>query len=256
MEDRTSFILSMVLFVGAVVLGILNGTYVLRQDMFQHRGQRGYMTLYSQTVILVSYVSSLVGGYAYEKGDLYTYYASWHLSAPTLMLGSFLLILALHAFLPAVQLCMSYDVRWNTAAKGLTYAVFVFTTVGVLTTTIIIGYRQVQLRQTTGLEHLLSLRNIFFTMWAAYAPLLCATISILVIRMVIAVKQNLNLSFRLSPDQPENDTAALHAHALLQTIQRRAVVSTCLAIPVTLVVGCASLYPYSAILDGVMTICE
>ncbi|KAI8904268.1 hypothetical protein DFJ77DRAFT_252222 [Powellomyces hirtus] len=252
-RPTTEFVLSMIPFTLAVIIGLSNGYYVGRQDLIKYRGKRGYTTACSQAVMLVSYVSSLLGGLAYCKGDMPTYNASYHLSGGTFILGSFLVVFVLLAFLPAVQVCMSYNPRWNTAIKITTVGMFGIAIVGFLTTTGMVGHKQVNMEDAKDLDDLVSLRSLFFTAWAAYAPFIASVISILVIRMVIAVKHTL-AGARTSLTELSTNAAPSSVQAALHSIQRRAVLSTCFAIPITLLVGSATLFPYSVIVDAISTL--
>ncbi|KAJ3011904.1 hypothetical protein HKX48_006574 [Thoreauomyces humboldtii] len=209
-------------------------------------------------IMLISYVASTVNGYAYCRGNLFAYDIGFHVADGTFILGSFLLLLTVENFLPAVSLRMAYNELWNKAVKFLTWALFGITITGFVIATGIIAHYQIVLRPTTSdntLELAVSVRAICFTTWSAWAPFVAAAISIVVIRLVIAVKVSLTRTATGAQisSGPDKKTAMAFRKEMLEKVQIKAFATTCVAIPATLVVAGATILPYSVIIDGITT---
>ncbi|KAI8915248.1 hypothetical protein DFJ77DRAFT_440120 [Powellomyces hirtus] len=246
-------ILAMWLFAGAVLVGMVNETYVVKRDIIDKRGRRGFTAVISQSIMLFSYVASMFSGYSYCVGNQYHYEVGSHFASLSFLAGTYILMYVVEGFLPAVQMRMAYNKRWNYAARSVSAVVFSVAFIGNFVTTVMIAHKQSILKETEGLGRLLTIRSAFFTVWLAYAPAVAGVISILVIRMVIAVKKTMadnrnanSLLIRgLSPSDP---------YAILDRMKWKAFISASVAIPVTTAIAFVNLLPYSVMLDAGATL--
>ncbi|KAJ3175433.1 hypothetical protein HDU87_006253 [Geranomyces variabilis] len=242
-----------ILWCASILTGCANLTYVARQDLVRHRGTRTVTMAISQGLMLGSYLVTLWNGYAFTTGNEVGYNAGYHFSTGLVIGGSFLALHVVEGFLPAVQVRMLYNPRWNVALKAGTRLVFVLCSATFLGTTIALAYHDAK----HGLPQpgsLVDARAMAFTIWAAYAPFLACAISILVIRLVIGVKKGLASidNFMQNGDAMEGGRPA--AVAILDDIQRRAISGACIAIPASAGIAVSTAFPYTPILDGAATL--
>ncbi|KAJ3172991.1 hypothetical protein HDU88_004450 [Geranomyces variabilis] len=252
-EPNATNVLGIILWCAASIIGCGNLAYVARQDLVRHRGTRTILTAISQVLMLGCYLGTVWNGYAFTRGDEAGYNAGYHFSTSLLIAGSFMLLHVVEGFLPAVQVRMLYNPKWNVALKAVTRVLFVLCSATFLGTTIALAYHDAKY----GLPQpgtLFDVRAMAFTIWTAYAPFLACAISILVIRMVVGVKKGLASIDNFMQDGDAAEGGRPGAVAILDDIQRRAVISACIAIPASAGIAVTTAFPYTPILDGCATL--
>ncbi|KAJ3149145.1 hypothetical protein HDU89_003860 [Geranomyces variabilis] len=240
-------ILAMSLFSAAVALGIANVIYVVRQDLFAPRVSRSVTTVISQFILLGSYGASLFNGISWCRGDIAGFNQGYHFSSSMVMLGSFLLANVVLGFLPAVQIRLMYDPRWNTLATFITRTVFGICFCGFVATTLAVGIHDLRNPPLTD-SPLLDARSLLYTVWLAYGPLLACTVPVLVLRMIIGAKQRLaGINDALLE---ENGVRPVE---ILGEVQKKSILSLCVAGPMTIALAVSTAWPYSPLLDAFTT---
>ncbi|KAJ3150447.1 hypothetical protein HDU86_006619 [Geranomyces michiganensis] len=244
-------VLALSIFSIAVVAGAGNVIYVVRQDLFVPRVSRSLTVVASQFIMLGSYCSSLYNGLSYCRGDMAGFNRGYPFSSLMVMLGSFMLAHVVLGFLPAVQIRLMYNARWNTVAVALTRMLFGVCFCGFIATTLVIGIHDLQHDAPLTNSPLLDVRGLTFTVWLAYGPVLACTVPVLVLKMIIGVKQRLTGLSDMMMDEHGVKPAEV-----LGDVQKKSIASLCVACPVTVAMAVSTAWPYSPVLDAFATLCS
>ncbi|KAJ3162170.1 hypothetical protein HDU88_007090 [Geranomyces variabilis] len=232
----------------AIAIGVSNTVYTIRSDLVGKAwAPRNTVNVLGLLLILVSSALSFKQGYDYEVAEGRN--RAGRTSDAFFFVGSYLMIMNLQPLLPAVQLRLNYNERWNTLLIATNFLCFALCFVGWLTTTIIITVRD------DDSPDVQDMRALCFTIWAAYAPLMLILISIVVCRMIIASKRTLAAAMAVVPEIVESGDEDQRGAAVvvLDTIRKRAVASAVICIPLTIAVAGYTSGPFSACADGIAT---